>query len=126
MLFEHLIVHIHFILDLILNIAKALMNRTILKPALYKYIYVSIYLYLTITLKLICKFVKIYFQSIYSDSETLGFGSMQGFNLVPVLRKYVVSGSLRCGGIRYIKKYFTHEAASLACHVGGNQINYFN
>ena len=42
MLFEHLIVHIHFILDLILNIAKALMNRTILKSALYKYIYLSI------------------------------------------------------------------------------------
>ena len=41
MLFEHLIVLIHFILDLILNIAKALMNRTILKPALYKYIYLS-------------------------------------------------------------------------------------
>ena len=42
MLFEHLIVYIHFILDLILNIAKALMNRTILKSALYKYIYLSI------------------------------------------------------------------------------------
>ena len=41
MLFEHLIVHIHFILDLILNIAEALMNRTILKSALYKYFYLS-------------------------------------------------------------------------------------
>ena len=41
MLFEQLITHIHLILDLILNIAKALMNRTILKSALYKYIYLS-------------------------------------------------------------------------------------
>ena len=42
-LFEQLIAHIHLILDLILNIAKALVNRTILKSALYKCIYLSIY-----------------------------------------------------------------------------------
>ena len=33
MLFEYPIARIHLILDLILNIAKALMNRTILKSA---------------------------------------------------------------------------------------------